>query len=78
MDCRISSWIPGIGYTYSDKSGEKYVRDFLDDLELEMASNRFSVFFCHFKRELVLCLSGIKELNGQFVTILKKKLFLQA
>lgn len=42
MDCRINSWIPGVGYI--DKSGEKSDRDLLNDFELEMASNRFSVF----------------------------------
>lgn len=45
MDCRINSWIPGIGYTYVGYAGETYDRDFLYGLELEMTLNRFSVFF---------------------------------
>lgn len=84
MDCRINSWIPGIGYTYIDLLRRTW-QGFLGCLELEMQlcalitkwpSKRFSVFLLFrtcvvvvFVKCFLLHLSGDKELNCQYFTI---------
>lgn len=84
MDCRINSWIPGIGYIYIDLVRRTW-QGFLGYLELEMQlcalitkwpSKRFSVFLPFrtcvvvvFVKCFLLHLSGDKELNCQYFTV---------